>query len=591
MSNLSKEFIIFFSHLSQDPLNEINKWFEGKMTKADDRLSLFKNTADQLLRLNYIVEPYWILKTLKAIITENSISEVLNKLLIAIGEECKKRALLWLETIGSYTSEEYSHLSNNLTKNILTLLEAHPSICAMLINDEKSTMEKIETVGDKHFYPYGLFKICLNDLRESGTDKVEREENVTYGQIENGVIFLGVGIGQKIIEIFAKTLFPFHFPQIGIFVIETSLNRFKSFITISNDTRIFSEKRVNWFIGSSANVTFLDFFRKEDQFMPSFRYHTDPGVASLIIPEMNCIIREKKALTTKHQQTINDLFNENYDIDLLKAYKGRRPLRILGMTSLFTTFLQYCMRDILEGCKALGHEVDLAIEKETTLRLTNEYGYKKIIEFKPDLIISICYNRKDFSFCLPERTPFVNFQQDVMPHNLGRRAIEAISHRDFITVGRQALKWMKKEGYPENKILPIDFYPANTNIYKPLNLTPFQIKKYGSEVSFISHGSETAEEGFENIKKQLAGQGTEINALAKNYFEILIDRYQKWENYPVNNTQHEIILNTLLADMNIEVDQKLYDQLIKLFWHDVSEKLIRQIPIEALATSGIDIAL
>src|SRR4029450_13855633 len=72
-----------------------------------------------------------------------------------------------------------------------------------------------------------------------------------------------------------------------------------------------------------------------------------------------------------------------------------RPLRILGITSRYTTFLQYSMRDWLSAFERLGPQTRLGTE-QSDHEITGPVAFAEATaDFQPDLVVCIDHFRKE----------------------------------------------------------------------------------------------------------------------------------------------------------------------------------------------------
>ena len=143
-----------------------------------------------------------------------------------------------------------------------------------------------------------------------------------------------------------------------------------------------------------------------------------------------------------------------------------RPLRILGCTSRFTTFLQYCMRDLLAGFDKLGCTTQLHQETSAIMRTTKYDLLATINEFRPDLIIYIDHFRDEYPY-LSDNIPFFNWIQDLLPEITDPKS-RALTLLDFTSVFvPQWLDTLKEiPCYRDHDIslLPLGI---NTDVYHP----------------------------------------------------------------------------------------------------------------------------
>jgi len=134
-------------------------------------------------------------------------------------------------------------------------------------------------------------------------------------------------------------------------------------------------------------------------------------------------------------------------------------LRVLGISSLFTSFLQYCMRDLINGFDELGATTYLFLESDEHKRMTQNKIISVINEFKPDLIIIIDHFRHEFP-TIPKSIPFVNWIQDMLS-NITNNQTE-LTCNDFTFVF--AKKWINL--HHSNQIYlehPVHFLPLGYN--------------------------------------------------------------------------------------------------------------------------------
>jgi glycosyltransferase involved in cell wall biosynthesis len=175
--------------------------------------------------------------------------------------------------------------------------------------------------------------------------------------------------------------------------------------------------------------------------------------------------------TDKTIEQLEQRVRRYYDGITLERWKAiytanERPLRIMACASRFTTFTQYCLRDLLTGFEKLGYETQLHIEQSDILRSTKYDILATVDDFKPDLIIYIDHFRNEFPY-LPKTIPFANWIQDLLP-NIANPAFPALEGLDFTYVFSK--HWQKYlEKFPQYINYPIYFLPVgiNTNIYIP----------------------------------------------------------------------------------------------------------------------------
>ena len=165
-------------------------------------------------------------------------------------------------------------------------------------------------------------------------------------------------------------------------------------------------------------------------------------------------------------------------------------LRVLGITSLFTTFLQYSMRDWLAALEELGHETRLLIERADH-EIANPLLFAEVCaQFRPDLILMIDHYRGEFAG-LPRNVPCVMWVQDRLPNIFRPQAGAAQKELDYaIGYGRQ--ECVVAHGYPRQRFMPA-MVGVNERRFERRELSREEAERFTCDVSFVSHASTPAE--------------------------------------------------------------------------------------------------
>src|SRR5206468_3677435 len=147
--------------------------------------------------------------------------------------------------------------------------------------------------------------------------------------------------------------------------------------------------------------------------------------------------------TTTHLKT---LYANHPPTALSDALAAGRPLRVMGITSRYTTYLQHSMRDWLAGFRALGHDTRLVIEQADHEVLTNLVYAETCADYRPDLVVMIDHCRGEMTG-LTDAVPCVMWIQDHLPHIFSPAAGKAQGPLDYVLgFGRQ--ECVDTFGYP-----------------------------------------------------------------------------------------------------------------------------------------------
>jgi len=145
------------------------------------------------------------------------------------------------------------------------------------------------------------------------------------------------------------------------------------------------------------------------------------------------------------------------------AASGKEPpLRVLGITSRFTTVLQYTVRDALKAFEANGCRTSLLIEPNDHARLTFAQKLRAIRDFSPDLILLIDHTRHGQRAGLIDDVPLVTWVQDRLEWLFSRESGESMGPLDFC-MGFARNELVQHYGYPAERFLSCEMatHPAS----------------------------------------------------------------------------------------------------------------------------------
>jgi len=500
------------------------------------------------------------------------------------------------------TAAEESYLNSIFSKNYeknLSLLQIHyPHLYARVTQMPASPALHITLIAD------GVFDL----LRTQNGHKVwmhgfshpfrSLEYLSTIYKKEQAPCLFGMATGQEFKILFHLSSPPIPLKpglKIPIYVIEPSIDIFKANLLINDFSNILDSRRVFFFIGDEGLVDFYQSLQNDYTILPREIVLLDHTINYLY---EECVqnyrsITEKNILKSKSViDQINNYYNKITDEEWRTVYSAERtrPLRVLGMTTRFSTFLQYCMRDVIDGFNQLGCETHLLIEPSDVNILGSYIIAKTIWSFKPDLIFIIDTNRSHFNDVMPQNIPFISWLQDQLERLYNAHAGASIGKKDFCLVLMSG--WINgtrslcEYGYPLNK-LKQQIIPANENLYKPVNLTAGDTARYGCDISFVKHGAIAPEQCLEELLT-IIPQSTTKKAV-KALYEIVQERFSNEqdcfkEDYLELITQAEELLKE-------KIKPELRETIFYYFYYKIGDGFIRQLPIERIAQMGVDLKL
>lgn len=276
-----------------------------------------------------------------------------------------------------------------------------------------------------------------------------------------------------------------------LYLLETDPRAFGAAIWVLESIEPLCEARVSIVVGDNAIEEFAELLRaNERRIVPE--YVTALPVAGgvdreALVTKLQSIVTDRIAATERTAGQ-NDAHYEALPPDHWRrrfSSTGGEPLRILGLTSRFTTVLQYAMRDLSDAFESLGHRMHIQIEDNDHDAISPTCTVKSIAEFKPDLVFLIDHLRREYPGVFPRNLPFACWAQDLLPHLMCREAGESMGPLDFF-IAPDVLQFSRIYGYPPRRGL-MSTMVTNDRLYSPEPLPADVLARYRCDFSYISN--------------------------------------------------------------------------------------------------------
>lgn len=281
-----------------------------------------------------------------------------------------------------------------------------------------------------------------------------------------------------------------------------------------------------------------------------------------------------------------------------------KQLRILGITSRYTTVLQYSMRDWLASFAAMGHETKLLIEQHDHELPTNLVHAKASAEFRPDLVLIIDHYRAELSG-IPKGVPCVMWIQDRMPSIFCAAAGAAQGERDY-TIGYGKIECIQHHGYPADRFMPCTMavntarfapspppsrdpvgFAVRTNEVNGSHSEPYG-KEFACDVAFVSHATLPAET---ILKKQLEANPSEAaQRLLDDIFQRMQAVYEAGGAL-THALQVQAIIDQSMLDTGLRLASAHMPAMRELFVQQINNALYRHQSLGWVAEMGVDLRL
>ena len=267
-----------------------------------------------------------------------------------------------------------------------------------------------------------------------------------------------------------------------------------------------------------------------------------------------------------------------------KLSTGQR-LKILGITSRYTTFLKYSMRDWLEGFERLGHETRLLMEEADHLICAPPAIAAAVADYRPDLVVIIDHCRSETGV-IPDTVPCVMYVQDRLPNIFNTATGASQGPLDYV-LGFGRLHLSTRHGYPADRFLPAPV-GLNETRFSQSGVSAADLARFACDVSYVSNaGRPAADVMREQAQKSGSPQIVRL-------FEDLYQRMEAWYatgNQAFSEIQLRQQLDLSMAAVGIELEPRSASETLGFFHQEINNRLFRHQTVQWLADSGVNLHL
>ncbi len=488
----------------------------------------------------------------------------------------------------------------NYQENFALLRKKYPEVARWLQDsgNGKALAMKLES-GDFAFLLQEDGERHWLTTPENPKDRAKRAVGMHLDIVKTGkpLLLIGIGAGYELVELFDAQPKMFLWMKQPIYVAERSRDILRLNLEIHNWKKILASGRVFFFVGKKIEHQLRDFFGNALRPLPSVtiiykktEQENQPFVAR-VMKTVRSITENRKKEGERLSREINRYYDSLSDKDWQRVFSARREraLRIILMTSKFSTFAQYCTRDVAQGFEALGHQTRTMIEKDSIDRHSTLNTLRNVASFKPDMLFIIDYLRTYFGSIYHKSIPFVCWVQDQLPNLFNEQAAKAIGKRDIVLAGLGSFEQqLLNLGYP-NESLSCMRVPTNSKVYGPMNLSRKEREKYGCEVSYVSHHSVPPGKAFTDLLAQFSD--SRIKEILKIMFELVKERFYN-EKDCYNQEDYELLLLDVEKQKGNRIENsKAREYILREFSDGIGAAFFRQLPLEWIAGEGYGLNL
>ncbi|MEG0806612.1 MAG: glycosyltransferase, partial [Lachnospiraceae bacterium] len=334
---------------------------------------------------------------------------------------------------------------------------------------------------------------------------------------------------------------------------------------MAEDIRALLEaERIVFFEGEEQ---FWDFFQKDKGLPPTifygenYQYFKEKWENLYILRNLHCSAQKRNL----------ELYYLENDESIRERIKSGK-FKILFITSLFTTILQYHTRDLALEAEKLGCSVKILTEEMPIEMMPPTRVCQAVEEFRPDMVFSIDHFRYEFN--LPSSLRWGCWIQDPMSHIMNPLSIEKMEKRDLIL--NHFTTWGKflALGYGERCTMIDAPIPANEEVYKPYELSDEEWVQYGADLSFVCHASDD-----EKLLKDSKGNSEVADVLVQYICNAYKESVYQWGEFLYTKEEFALFIQEKLRELDIIGEEKDFVAQLSLFMFDKYNQRIYRITL------------
>ncbi|MFN0136761.1 MAG: hypothetical protein ACKVS9_11675, partial [Phycisphaerae bacterium] len=297
----------------------------------------------------------------------------------------------------------------------------------------------------------------------------------------------GIGTGELLDHVRGGTAKMFLTFSPRIHVLEANLSQLAAWMCVADWREIIADERIHFWIGPDAAAQLRAQYESNADLALPTQVIRSPGWGAKLDPPADVMLRELNCAAESAAREVRARIVAARSTTAPRiADESVVGLRVLGITSRFTTFLQHSMRDVGQALAARGHEFRLLLERDDhTHGLPPLHMLRQIEQFQPDLILVIDHNRAEYGPTLDLPIPFCNWIQDELPH-LFNPGSGSLTRTDDLIVGVISSRSARIADYPLRQVRYVPV-PVNQRVFHAAPPDRDVLEKHGCDVSFVSN--------------------------------------------------------------------------------------------------------
>lgn len=369
-------------------------------------------------------------------------------------------------------------------------------------------------------------------------------------------------------------------------LVQASISEFFDGLSFTDLRPILSQDRVRVWVGPKAGAKLGEWFTSQTDTRAVGVLVQSPLLRTRVVPPLQTLLPQA---TRSHEAGLGrdrlraeqyylgrdaKVWAQRYD----EALSGRgEPLRVLVCSSLLSTYIRHAAGDLAAAINDAGHQAELLMEPDRYSRISAWAYWKRLADFKPDMVLLINYTRFNMKDVVPPGVPFVCWSQDPMPHLFHPQVGAAQGPLDFL-VGNAFHELYQRFGYPLDQALPGSLV-ASTRKFHDRPVDPELLREHQADVAFVSHHGETPDQLHERLLKETVA----LPALA-GVFRELKGQIEGVLNTPMQDRPTERIIELaereLAKALGREVEANLRAIVVRQYALSLADRIFRHQAVE-----------
>lgn len=197
------------------------------------------------------------------------------------------------------------------------------------------------------------------------------------------------------------------------------------------------------------------------------------------------------------------------------------PLRVLVVTTRYSTYVRHAAEDLTAGLRAVGCEATTFMEPDTRTQMITTAYPMAIDRHKPDLLVVVNALRAHLGSVVPRELPMVTWVQDALPQLFQQSNARAMQPLDFVA-GYAFEELFTRFGFPVERF---GFAPlaASAQKFHDGPVDEDLARRMACEVAYVSHQSETYDAREARLLRESAS-----NPLLREAVPAVCEQLRAW---------------------------------------------------------------